>query len=74
MSYVKFHPVSETHGFAVEKMQKSWNVVYVRRENEKLIKEGSSRSNGRLLSFSSPFLADFVIRTEILPLYKKEIA
>ena len=71
MSYLKFHPVNNTHGFAVEKMQKEFRVVFVRKEKDELVKEATSYSNGRMRSYSSPFLAEYAIKTEILPLYPK---
>ncbi len=72
MSYIKFHAVSETHGFAVEKMQKRWRIVYVRRGLDGiLVKEATSYANGVMLEFGSPFIADHHIRTQLLPLYKR---
>ncbi len=75
MSYIKIHKVSDTHGYAVEKMQKEFRIVYgefVKRDGqEEFVKIATSYSNGRMYSFPSPFLADHAIKTEIMPLYKK---
>lgn len=75
MSYIKFHPISETHGYAVERTRSGYQIIYVRRTKDKdglqvLVKEATSYSNGKIHSYPSPFVADHVIRTEILPLYR----
>lgn len=74
MSFVKFHAINAANGFAVEKSNKEYRVVYVERklvdDKEKLVKVADARSNGKLLVFSSPFIADYCIRREILPLYQ----
>lgn len=70
---IKFHPVSETHGYAVEKQGERYVVSYVQnvsKDNKPvLLREAFSRSQGKLLAYDSPFVADHVIRKEILPLY-----
>lgn len=74
-TYIKFHAISKTHGFAVERMQKEWRIVFVRQEVKNgqnvLIKESTSYSAGKMHSYPSPFVAEHVIKTQILPLYKK---
>lgn len=79
MQYVLFQAVSETHGYAVEKMRNEYRIIYVRKEENKdgkqvLIKEATAYSNGKMHSYSSPFQAGHVIKTQILPLYKKVAA
>lgn len=72
---VKFHSVNDTHGYAVEKLGNSYVVSFVRKiileGKNAFLREAFSRNRGRDLSFSSPFVADYMIRSEILPLYKK---
>lgn len=78
MKYLFFHPINNTNGYAVEKMNRDFAVVFVERRSkdgkDDLVKVGIAHSNGKMLVYSSPFIADHVIRTEILPLYKKEVA
>lgn len=76
MNYSFFQPINETHGFAVEKIGNGYQIIFVsqaRNEDgsQKLVKEATSRSGGRLHKYTSPFLAGNVIKREILPLYKK---
>lgn len=73
---VKFHPVNETQGYVVYKKGTKYQVAFASRfvsEDKTIVykKEADSRSLGRLLEYSSPFTADYVIRKEILPLYEK---
>ena len=71
---VKFYKTSETCGYAVEKIESSYRVVFVEKSVEAgqdvFTLKGCSRSRGKSLKYASVFLADYTIRREILPLYK----
>lgn len=75
VSVLKYHPVSDSHGYAIEKKDGKYNVLFVELhqidENHRLFtKEGQARSMGRPHTYDSIFIADYVIQNEILPLYK----
>jgi hypothetical protein len=68
---LKFYPVSETHGYVVQAVGNAFHVVYVERVPNGYLKCGTSRSRGKTHSYPSVFVADYAIRKEILPLYRK---
>jgi hypothetical protein len=76
LNYVKLHMIDDIRGFAVEKDDGRYLIAFVSKSQDKdgkesVIKEAQAYSNGKLQAYTSPFLADYVIRTEILPLYPK---
>ena len=72
---LKFHPVNASHGYAVEKVNEQYRVVFAEKRsvnnNTVYLKEGNAHSRGRLHSYDTIYQADYVIRYEILPLYKE---
>lgn len=76
MNVIKYHPVSKTQGYVVHKVESKYHVAFATQFQTadgtvQYKKEGDSKSLGRPLIYTSPFTADYVIRKEILPLYKK---
>lgn len=76
MKIIKYHPINDLQGYAVHRVGNEYRIAFVTRfvdfEGVVTFKmEGESYSKGRLHSYPSPFVADYVIRKEILPLYKK---
>lgn len=75
VNVLKFHPTSETHGYAIEKRGLKYHVLFVELHmidatHRMFTKEGDSMSRGRPHIYDSIFMADYVVRNEILPLYK----
>lgn len=68
-TYIKIHPITETHAYGVERVSGGYAVVYLKKVLQEYTREAIARSNGKNRVYSSPFVADYVIRTEILPLY-----
>lgn len=68
-TFIKIHTISDTHAYAVEKVAGGYAVVYIKKALQNYTREAIARSNGRNRVYSSPFVADYVIRNEILPLY-----
>lgn len=76
---LKFHPTSETHGYAIEQVEKKFRIVFVEVQylsatERVFLKEGNSYSRGRPHEYDSLKNAEYIILTEILPLYKVKTA
>lgn len=78
MTLLKFHEVNATQGYAVQRVKDRFEVVFVERTTIDRVETfhviGKSTSRGKLHSYPSVFIADYAIRNEILPLYKKREA
>lgn len=79
MKVVKYHAINDLQGYAVRKIGSEYRISFMDRfldvdgaPTYKL--EGDSYSAGKLHSYASPFVADDVIRKQILPLYKIKAA
>lgn len=71
---IHFYPTTDSHGYAIEKQGDEYAILFVEKKNLDngqaiYFREAQAMSRGRDHIYATVFLADYVLRHDIMQLY-----